>query len=239
MLLGITVGLALFTKAQAYLALPIAGLALLAGGSLASLRQRFASALRHVLTFGAVAGVVALPLWVRNVSLYGGTDFLGLQRHNSVVVGQVTSAEWLAKFGLTGVLARAAQTTFQSFWGQFGWMSITNDRLYAVALIVTTLSTILFLAWWLRRSTDPVQSRQLTLLAILLCFALASYVWYNLQFVQHQGRYLYPALIPISTAFALAWARTRVERWAWLAGLAAFVALDGWLLLRVILPAMR
>lgn len=32
---------------------------------------------------------------------------------------------------------------------------------------------------------------------------LLSYFWYNLKFVQHQGRYLFPALIPLGLAFAL------------------------------------
>jgi hypothetical protein len=65
-----------------------------------------------------------------------------------------------------------------------------------------------------------------------------AYGWYNLQFVQHQGRYLYTALIPIAIAFALGWARGRFERAAPYAFAALFAALNLWLLLRVILPAM-
>jgi len=38
--------------------------------------------------------------------------------------------------------------------------------------------------------------------ALLTCLA---YAWYNVQFVQHQGRYLFTALIPIAIAFALGW----------------------------------
>jgi hypothetical protein len=34
---------------------------------------------------------------------------------------------------------------------------------------------------------------------------LAGYLYYNLTFVQHQGRYLFPALIPIGLAFAIGW----------------------------------
>jgi hypothetical protein len=30
-------------------------------------------------------------------------------------------------------------------------------------------------------------------------------LYYNLTFVQHQGRYLFPALIPIGLAFAIGW----------------------------------
>ncbi|MEN6478579.1 MAG: hypothetical protein ABFD20_02950, partial [Anaerolineales bacterium] len=31
---------------------------------------------------------------------------------------------------------------------------------------------------------------------------LASFLWYNLQFVQFQGRYLFPALAPLSIGLA-------------------------------------
>ena len=88
------------------------------------------------------------------------------------------------------------------------------------------------------------QSRQLTTLALLALLTLLSFIWYNLQFVQAQGRYLYSALIPISLAFALGWGfilsrREAVARWTWLVLLVALAALDVYALLRVILPAMK
>ncbi|MBL7184651.1 MAG: hypothetical protein ISS50_09415 [Anaerolineae bacterium] len=43
----------------------------------------------------------------------------------------------------------------------------------------------------------------LGLLALSALFTLLSYFWYNLTFVQHQGRYLFPALVPLGLAFAL------------------------------------
>ena len=43
----------------------------------------------------------------------------------------------------------------------------------------------------------------LMLLSVLL--TLLTYAWYNTQFVQHQGRYLFTALIPVAIAFALGW----------------------------------
>jgi hypothetical protein len=74
-----------------------------------------------------------------------------------------------------------------------------------------------FLAWiWRSRlsrsgSTGGVRQQALSssqraplaLLALSSLFTLLSYLWYNLTFVQHQGRYLFPALIPIGLAFAL------------------------------------
>ena len=91
------------------------------------------------------------------------------------------------------------------------------------------------------------QTLALDMLAVLALGAVLGFIWYNLQFVQHQGRYLYSGLIPISVALSLGWhfvfsrkaLAVRLQRWLWLALLLAFIALDAHLLFRVILPAMR
>ena len=260
------VGLAFLTKAQAYLTLPIVLFALLAF----DFRNKpFSQTLKALLFVTFIAGLIGLPWWIHGLQVYGGTDLLGLQRHNQVVVGQTTTAEWIAQHGWGGLLSRMAQFTFQSFWGQFGWMSIVLDqRFYWLFGAVTGASMLLFLAWWLhslsawrrlrgKASTsrgDSIyspwlvltreQTIALELLALLALGALFGFIWYNLQFVQHQGRYLYMGLIPIGLAFSLGWhfilsRQAFLQRWLWLALVLAFVALDGHLLFRVILPAMR
>ncbi len=243
LMLGATAGLALLTKAQAYLALPVAGLALLTAHWNA--QRAWPLALRRLLLGLGVAFVIGAPLWARNIGIYGGADFLGLQAHDAAVIGQPTTAEWVAQFGALEVASRLVRTTFQSFWGQFGWMSVVNDRLYWVALLVTFASALAYVLWFLgpRRALSDAQNRQLTLLFVLLAMNLLAYAWYNQKFVQHQGRYLFMSLIPLSTAFALGWThiarKIRVpEPAAHLAALALFALLDVWLLLRVILPAM-
>jgi 4-amino-4-deoxy-L-arabinose transferase-like glycosyltransferase len=249
--LGFVAGLSLLTKAQAYLALPVA----LLGTWLASRTQPIQdrrSTLGLLAIIATVAALLGLPWWARNIALYGGLDFLGLQRHNEVVIGQPTTAEWLAERGLIEWLSRMVQTTFQSFWGQFGWMTIPlAPRIYLVLLAFTLLSAALFLAWWLRSSRGKrqnasltlAQSRALTLMAALALLTLLAFVWYNAQFVQHQGRYLFPALVPIATALALGWdfALARwplLARWLWAALLVGLAAFDLYLLFRVILPEM-
>ncbi len=264
--LAITVGACFLTKAQAYLALPVAltGIFLAARGD----DEKGLAWLRPVGIVLGLSALIGLPWWLRSIGLYGGADFLGLQRHNDVVVGQPTTAEWWAEYGLAGVLSRLLQTTFQSFWGQFGWMSIPLDRrIYLVLLAFTLISGALFLAWWLHglsargrlggraqtRTGKDIhspylvltvrQSRALTLLACLALFTLLAYAWYNLQFVQHQGRYLYPALIPIATGLALGWGflfsrREVIGQWLWLVLLIGLAAFDVYLLFRVILLQM-
>jgi TRAP-type C4-dicarboxylate transport system permease small subunit len=43
------------------------------------------------------------------------------------------------------------------------------------------------------------------ILILLFVLTVGGYLYYNLTFVQHQGRYLFPALIPIGLAFAIGW----------------------------------
>jgi 4-amino-4-deoxy-L-arabinose transferase-like glycosyltransferase len=260
--LAIIAGLCFWVKATAYLALPVALFALWRANK--SLRE----ALPGIVRFAAVACLIGLPWWIHNVQAYGGLDFLGLTRHNIVVAGQPATADAIAQSGFGGLMAQLLRTAFQSFWGQFGWMAIPlNDGLYLALLGLTFVSAALFMAWWvhgrsanrrLRGQTQTktgadihspylvlteAQNRQLTLLALLALLTLLAFIWYNLQFVQHQGRYLYPALIPIGAALALGWSfpfsrRKTVVRWLWLAVLIGLSAFDLYLLFRVVLPAM-
>jgi hypothetical protein len=120
-----------------------------------------------------------------------------------VVVGQLTTQQQLANVGFGKLALDLLQTTFQSFWGQFGWMSIPMDRrFYLVLLVFTAVSAALFLRWWVRRRQELAlpQSRALSVFAALALGAALAFGWYNLKFVQNQGRYLYPALLPIATA---------------------------------------
>jgi len=60
--------------------------------------------------------------------------------------------------------------------------------------------------------------RAVGLLALWLMLTGTMYLWYNATFVQHQGRYLFPALVPIAIGFALGWREVlRQENARWLA----------------------
>jgi hypothetical protein len=57
-------------------------------------------------------------------------------------------------------------------------------------------------------------------LGLTLLLTLALHAGYNLTFVQHQGRYLFPALIPIAVGFAAGlgyWLRPLDRQWPWVA----------------------
>jgi len=238
-LLGITTGLCFLTKSAVYVVVPLVLLVI----ALKHLWVENAS-LRGSLMAGVVyvvpAFLMGLPWWLRNIALYGGLDFLGLGRHDEVVAGQLRTAEFVAGRGFGMLVHDFSLTSFHSFWGQFGWMGVLLDeRIYQALVILSALALTGFLIWavrtWRSRATQPQWQWASGLLLVASgTLTLAAYLWYNTQFVQHQGRYLFTALIPIGLAVALGWRETLRRERAWpLAALllvfAAGLRLAGWL----------
>jgi hypothetical protein len=86
--------------------------------------------------------------------------------------------------------------------------------------ILSALAVIGFGIWarriWRNRQAFPRwQWAAGSLMGLLGLLSLSSYIWYNLQFVQHQGRYLFTALVPISLVVALGWRETLSREHAW------------------------
>ncbi len=219
-LLGLTIGLAFLTKLQAYVAAP---LAFFAWAWAMAVARRTGRRIAPLLAQGAVVLAIALacvaPWLARNASVYGPNDLLGMVRHDAVAGGQLTSAALIAERGVAGTLRSLVQTTFQSFWGQFGWMGVPlPSRVYqglaaltGVALlgVLDTLPTVL------RRVRRGDSAYHVMLLGAWGLLTVAGFLWYNLQFVQHQGRYLFPALPVWALLFTVGMQRlySRAPRW--------------------------
>ena len=207
LVLGVLMGLGLLTKTTTYVALPLSLMVLLAPSCLGRVGNR--GPRESSLSAGRALGIallMGLPWFVRNAVVYGGTDILGLARHNAIMTEQPRTAEWLAHLGWGGMLKQFGVTTFRSFWAQFGWMGIlVDERIYLALAVVSALIGLGVLLFLLRdlKALSNQQKLALGVLALSFLLTLASYLWYNIQFVQHQGRYLFPALIPLSVCFAL------------------------------------
>ncbi|MBI5568264.1 MAG: glycosyltransferase family 39 protein [Chloroflexi bacterium] len=214
LMLGITLGLGLLAKATVYYtALPVVVAALIWHARLHATRNsaKPPGGTHYVLVFLPALTLGAL-FWIRNLGVYGGFDILGLARHNAIVVGQPTTAEWIAQYGLADTLWRGLTTTFRSFWGQFGWMAVPMpDGTY---LVLGGLSAIALSGWtwWLIARCKMQDARCIeprgVLLGLLVALTFGGLIYYNLTFVQHQGRYLFPALIPLGLVFTLG-----VDQW--------------------------
>ena len=199
---GVLLGLGLLTKGTVYVAVPLVAAAI----GLWTMNHPDSNRATWILKSGGLAFipalVMALPGWIRNVVVYGWPDFLASIRHDAVVAGQPTPAEWISKFGLGEYLRQYVVTTFHSFWGQFGWMGVPmNDRYYAILAAVSMVAFIGFV-WSLKSLISNPKGRFL-MLGLWILFTLGIYVAYNFKYVQFQGRYLFPALAPIGLAFTI------------------------------------
>ena len=211
--LGAVAGLAFLTKMNAaFLAGVIALAVLLRWAFMPDLTAR--ARLFGFLRDGLLALVVALALggiwWARNVQVYGFPDLFGLRAHDAVVVGQLRTADFFAELGVAEGLQRFLLTTWHSGWGQLGWMALPLPG-WAYVLITGFLAVVG--GGWLvrafRRERPPLDAparwRRLAWLALVTAagLVLLQYAYYNTVFYQAQGRYLFPALIPVSLAVAL------------------------------------
>ena len=224
---GILIGLAFLTKATAYILLPIAVVVVLFQSFFPKSAGR-ASVGRLAVRLALLTGpalLLGLPWWIRNSLLYGNLDILGLRRHDAVVTGQPTAAAWIAENGWAAYWERAWSFTSKSFWGVFGWLGVFMDaRIYTLLLILSALAAVgmLFHLWGRANSSEWrwagfLTSPGMTLLLLWLA-TFAAYVWYNLGFIQHQGRYLFPSLPAWSLLFAIGWWAAFERRASFIAG---------------------
>jgi 4-amino-4-deoxy-L-arabinose transferase-like glycosyltransferase len=241
--LGLLLGAGFLTKGTVYLMAPVVGVFLLVrywprpdrSAARGSIGQETSTAdlsglFKSIIIVFAPALLFGLLLWGRNAAVYGGLDVLARAAHDEVVVGQPRTAEWIAQYGLGGTIGRFLRTTFTSFWGQFGWMAAPLPGWIVGALAVVTViaaaGLLLAFADHRRQMTESGKGSvgrgqkplQVLVLGLTFLLTLALHVGYNLTFVQHQGRYLFPALIPIAVGFTAGlgyWLRPVVRRWPW------------------------
>ena len=88
----------------------------------------------------------------------------------------------------------------------------------------------------------PNTERLITVLSLAAFLVLAAFLRFNTEFFQAQGRYLFPAMAPLSLGFAagwLAWWPSRRQVLGILLLLAGMLALALYALFAVLLPAFH
>ena len=203
--LGLLLGAIFLTKSQAYVAAPVLALGVVIRWRRQA--QPISWLISQLFRLLAPALLIGIAWWGRNLTVYGDFDWMGLSRHDEVVFGQPTTAGWISEHGALNLLSRFAQFSFQSFWGMFGWMGVVMDRRVYQALVVMSTITAVGIGWAVK-SWRPWESSSRPgklLLAFSVLLTCCGYLWYNLKFVQHQGRYLFPALIPIALGATIGW----------------------------------
>ena len=203
--LGLLLALALLTKTNIYA--PALLCTLVALWIRARQHKQGGSIRRAAIVCGLA--LLASPWFVRNVFTYGDLDLFGWRRHDAVVIGQPTTPQWISQHGLAQTIQDFLVVSFRSFWAQFGWMGVLVDsRLYLLVAVICVAVAAGLLLFLVRVARYPIslsgyQRWALALLLLVFVMTALAHVGYNLKFVQHQGRYLFPALVPISVGFAL------------------------------------
>ncbi|MBN1316302.1 MAG: glycosyltransferase family 39 protein [Anaerolineales bacterium] len=207
-LVGLVLGAVFITKVQSYIAAPVIVIAIL----IKWLQKERDNRWLFYYSLGILIPAVCIGSiwWGHNLIVYGGFDIFGLNQHDLVVTGQPTTAAWIAENGLASTLERFFLFTYQSFWGMFGWMAVPMDSRIYQALLVLSIGTLVgLLSFSMPFSFNPnnPKTQVAILFTISSLFTTAGYIWYNLTYVQHQGRYLFPALVPISLALGKSWTK--------------------------------
>ena len=210
--LGVTLGLAGLTKLSTAIVAPLALAALLwLARRRAAPGQRWRYGLARLALLCLPAALFLAPWLARNVAVYGPGDPLASQRHAQVAGEQLHTATRIAQVGWARVATEFMLISFNSFWGQFGWMGVPIDgRIYQGLAVFCELAAA-GLVWRLRtlrrnwRALPEEERLGLGLLALLALLSAASLVGYNLTFVQPQGRYLFLALVPAGVFLSIGW----------------------------------
>jgi hypothetical protein len=221
-----------------YIAIPLAAVALWLEAAPQNAQRNWPALLKQLGLIYGVALLIALPWYSRNALLYGHLDIFGRIRHDAIVVGQQRTADFIAEMGWITYLSNFVSTTFHSFWGQFGWMAVPMDgRTYQLLAILSLLALGFWILdtsrrFWIydlrftnfhakRLITNyqlPItlpQRSALFLLIIAIGLMLLGYLSYNFTFLQFQGRYLFPALIPLGVLFTMGLYGAFSAKWRW------------------------
>jgi 4-amino-4-deoxy-L-arabinose transferase-like glycosyltransferase len=257
--LGLLVGIGLLTKVSTIFLVGLLPLAIIMrsyqlpvisyqseGTPHSALRTRYS-----LLSFAIPVLLLAGIWWLHSINVYGFPDVFGLRQHDRVVTDQGRTADLIAQIGFPAYLSRALETTYNSFWGQFGWMGVPMPGWIYQAIFVLLLvsgSGLIVGAGLKPVPTSSNTNRGIWLLLIFtVVIALLQYIYYNTVFLQLQGRYMFTGLLPFALFMALG-----MDGWrGWLAHrfpllhpnltvlpFALFALLDVYLLWKVIVPAL-
>ena len=250
--LGLIAGVGLLSKTTTYFLVVLIPLAISLKWH--SQKRPLAALIRPLAVFLLMAVGVGGLWWLRNIAIYGFPDFLGLAAHDAVTADQMRRVEYIALHGAENYLRQMLRVSFNSFWGQFGWMALPLDGVLGgwiyrgfALLTVAGLFGALLSARVRKSDADRPPRAQIQIgivFAVTLALVLLAYLYYNLEFLQWQGRYLFPGLIPLAALLVYGldfWRRLVLPRWdgsRWLTALAlmSLSALDIYLLFAVIVP---
>ncbi|MBZ0276911.1 MAG: glycosyltransferase family 39 protein [Anaerolineae bacterium] len=265
--LGILVGLGFLTKLSTYFMGGVVIVALLlhwwTAEELGPTRDRRRI---HLVALGRSLALFLIPallmgsiVWAANLNAYGFPDVFGQRAHNLVVADQPRTADRIAEVGMGQYLTDAFQTTFFSFWGQFGWMALPMQFWIYVILFGLVFAAgvgligdrVILRDKEPQKNDSPAQRHIWRILWLMGTLSILAYFYYNTEYLQLQGRYMFPGLIPMGIGFMVgihAWAtivwkylieiKSDIRFYLPLIPVFLLVVLDFYLIWRVIPPGL-
>lgn len=207
--MGLWAGLAGLTKVTALLLVP----AMVVGWLLVARTRGMRPWLGMLVSVG-IALTLMFPWFVRNMQLYD--DPLLLKAFERTFAGTARAEQFLqAGASMGAYLQQVADWTYRSFWFAYGTPqtaakglpNFLPDRLYLVLGVWHLLALLGFvLSLWREREWFAEGAmRWWAVAGVLFLLVLGAFVRFILTYFQTQGRYLYPALVPMVLAFAIGW----------------------------------
>lgn len=262
--LGIVLGIGIWTKTSTLILFPTVLLAcyLMAVRHLVSPK----SAVRIAGTSCGIGALIGLPWLLRNQVFYGDpvaqhifTSAFSNTAQAYVITGGVYDGSLLR------YLMDVAQWTFASFWGGFDsllifwgqnphahphsfspgayeFLTYPPPPIYAVFALLSLVPTVSLTLPLVKRTEVVASSQNIirTVFAVFIVLTVVVFLRFILTFFQTQGRYLYPALVPLAFFFASGWLRL-LPRPGWktafvIAMMGGLVALNLYTLFDLLLP---
>ncbi len=209
--LGVILGLALLTKVSALLLVPVALFALLLMWRGGESPLNLARGLAWTLTL-----MLLLSGWwmVRNQQLYG--ELLPLKVFNQAFGGTAQASNFIGRFGVGRYTEDVIYNSFLSFWAvygnkdsvaHFGLPKFLPEEIYILPLILALGAGAGMTRLHFIRKTAFTESQLRFLWILMLTFLLVggAFALFLTKYYQTQGRYLYPAMLPISVMVTMGW----------------------------------
>lgn len=220
LLFGAALGAAFLTKMTGLLLLPIFGFALYLMARAGAERKEL---LRNAGLAVGVALLVSGWWFARNQMLYGQPLPLRLfseEFHHTMQAS--TMADAVGGWG--AYYFQAALMTFRSFWAVFGITPhdaslgiprFLPDQIYLLMAIACLCAGIGMIRVHLQRKTlfSIPQLQGLWVCFLTIALVGLSYMAFISKYFQMQGRYLFPAMLPITVVFAMSYRGLFPDRW--------------------------
>lgn len=155
---------------------------------------------------------------LRNQVVYG--NLLGMTQMQQAFMTHSQSVQNMLSHGVDpgSYLLMVVVWTFRSFWGAFGHMMNTSDFMPGWAYVLTAVVSLVSIVGACRtlktlKEEAAWQSGVPIIFGLTLAIVLLSFLQLNMTVFQAQGRYLYPALIPISVLWTLGLTVALPSKW--------------------------